>query len=306
MEKVEAARERNQGPAMWVAEDADSTLYLYGTLHLVPEGLDWQRDDLWEAFAASGTVFMEVEGGERAQLRADVLTRELGYQPAGERLSSDWDDYTTRALEIVAISGDISFAALDSFKPWLAAEIVTLAAAAKAGLSPDMSADAAIRSRARREGKFLQYFETLEDQLRLAADLPYAEQEADLQALLERYNAIGPELQAIADEWVAGDADALGRRLAESVVGESRDRLFTRRNAAWADRLDIWFEDSGTAMAAVGIGHLVGEDSLLTELESRGYSVSRYFAFQGEDQITPIDLKANIPALPTDMSERDR
>ena len=51
------ARDRNEGPAIWVAKDFDSTLYLFGTVHLLPDDLDWQREDMREAFSEAGTVF---------------------------------------------------------------------------------------------------------------------------------------------------------------------------------------------------------------------------------------------------------
>ena len=34
--QVELARERNDGPAIWVLKDSDTVLYLYGTVHLLP------------------------------------------------------------------------------------------------------------------------------------------------------------------------------------------------------------------------------------------------------------------------------
>ena len=63
--KIAAAHARNDGPAIWVVKDFDSTLYLYGTVHLLPEDLDWQRDDMREAFGESGTIFFEVDTGDQ-------------------------------------------------------------------------------------------------------------------------------------------------------------------------------------------------------------------------------------------------
>jgi len=45
-QKVAEARARNDGPALWVAKDYDSTVYLFGTVHLLPAGrfiLKWIR-----------------------------------------------------------------------------------------------------------------------------------------------------------------------------------------------------------------------------------------------------------------------
>ena len=45
-ERVDAARERNDGPAIWTVKDHDSTLYLFGTVHLLPPDITWLRDCL--------------------------------------------------------------------------------------------------------------------------------------------------------------------------------------------------------------------------------------------------------------------
>jgi len=291
IEKVEEARARNDGPAIWVAKDENSTLYLYGTVHLVPIGMDWQRDDLWEAFDRAGSVWFEVPNDNRARDIADQLTRSKGYQPPGQRLSRDWGQYETKLLEIASVSGDIPLPVLDTLRPWLAADLITIAAAQQAGLSADLSADEALRSRARRSSKYVRYLDRIQDQIALSADLPEDEQIENLLRTLERYNKIGPELNAIAEEWVTGDIPGLERRLAEAVTGENRERLFTARNKGWVESFETWMEGSGTGFAAVGVGHLVGEDSLISLLREAGFEVQRHYAFQGENVIRTIDLE---------------
>jgi uncharacterized protein YbaP (TraB family) len=291
IEKVEDARARNDGPAIWVARDDNSTLYLYGTVHLVPIDMDWQRDDLWEAFERAGSVWFEVPNDERSRKIADQLTRTKGYQSPGQRLSKDWDQFSVKTLEIASVSGDIPLPVLDTLRPWLAADLITLAAAQNAGLSADLSADEALRSRARRSSKYVRYLDRIQDQIALSADRPEAEQTENLLRLLERYNKIGPELNAIAQEWIEGDVQGLERRLAEAVTGENRERLFTARNGKWAEELTEWMEGSGTGFAAVGVGHLVGEKSLVEQLREKGLSVERYYAFQGQNVIRTIELE---------------
>ena len=67
---------------------------------------------------------------------------------------------------------DLTIAALDGMRPWLASEYLTFAAAQNAGLSADFSADEALKSRADRTGKNIIYLESLETQIRASADLP--------------------------------------------------------------------------------------------------------------------------------------
>jgi len=291
-EKVTDARARNDGPAIWVAKDYDSTVYLFGTVHLLPDDLSWLKDDVRDAFGKAGTVYFEVDTGRQGQIEASVLTQSLGMRSDGRRLSDNLDSYQLKLLDAAAHNGDIPLAALDSMKPWLASEFLTVAAAVNAGLSPELAADAALKSRAAREQKNVIYLETMEEQIRISADQPDFVQMKLLTDTLESFNALGADLKRIVSAWSVGQTDFLAREMVLKLKERSPDfykALLTDRNKKWAKVLTRYMEDSGTAFVAVGTSHLLGEDSVIALLREQGYEVSRYYAFQGENVINPIN-----------------
>jgi len=291
-DKVSAARERNDGPAIWVAKDYDSTVYLFGTVHLLPDELSWQKDDMRAAFAEAGTVFFEIDTGREAQIDALVLTTSLGMRQDGRRLSDGLDSYQLKLLEAAAHNGKLSLARLDGMKPWLASEFLTVEAAAQAGLSPELSADEALKSRAARSGKNIRYFETMEDQIKAVAEQPDFVQMTLLTETLEGFNTLGDDLQQITQAWAAGRTDFLTREVVMAMKTKSPElykSLMTERNVRWTRQITRFMEDSGTGFVAVGTGHLLGDDSLIEQLREQGYDVSRYYAFQGQDVINPIN-----------------
>ena len=297
-DKVAAARERNDGPAIWVAKDFDSTLYLFGTVHLLPDDLNWQKDDMRVAFKEAGTVFFEVDSGPDAQIQATVLATSLGMRKDGLRLSGSLDSYQLKLLDAAAHNGKLSLASLDSMKPWLASEFLTVAAANNAGLSPELSADEALKSRAKREQKNVIYLETVEDQIRVSADQPDFVQMALLTETLEGFNSLGDDLTSIVRAWAVGGTDYLTREMVMALKNKSPDfynALLVDRNRKWSKTLTRWMEDSGTGFVAVGASHLLGEDSLIEMLRDQGYQVSRYYAFQGENVINPINPTITRP-----------
>ncbi len=297
-DKVNAARERNDGPAIWVAKDFDSTLYLFGTVHLLPADLDWQKDDMRAAFKESGTIFFEVDSGTDAQVEATVLATSLGMRTDGLRLSGSLDSYQLKLLDAAAHNGELSLAALDGMKPWLASEFLTVAAASNAGLSSELSADEALKSRAKREQKNVIYLETIEDQIRVSADQPDFVQMTLLTETLEGFNSLGDELNSIVQSWAVGRTDFLTREMVLALKNKSPDfynALLVDRNRKWSTTLTRWMEDSGTGFVAVGASHLLGEDSLIEMLREQGYQVSRYYAFQGENVINPINPTITRP-----------
>ena len=293
-ERVDEARARNDGPAMWVATDFDSTVYLFGTVHLLPDDLVWQREDMRQAFAESGTIFFEVDTGPESQVEGTVLTTSLGLRSDGLRLSDRLDNYQLNLMEAAANNGDLTIAALDGMQPWLAAEYLTFAAAQNAGLSAALSADEALKSRAAREGKNVVYLESLETQIRASAELPEYIQIRILTETLERFNALGLDATNIAEQWAIGGTDYLTDQLIRPMKSRSPEvfnSLLRDRNRAWANKIARFMEDSGTGFVAVGTAHLLGEQSLLSELREQGYAVQRYYAFKGENLIETVDAK---------------
>ena len=297
-DRVKDARARNDGPAIWVAKDFDSTLYLFGTVHLLPDDLPWQREDMRQAFDEAGTIFFEVDTGPKGQVDATVLTTRLGLRNDGIRLSDRLDNYQLNLMEAAANNGDLTIAALDGMQPWLAAEYLIFAAAQNAGLSADVSADEALKSRAARDGKNVIYLESLETQIRASADLPEYIQIDILTETMEQFNTLGQEATEIAEQWSVGGTDYLTDNLIrpmKSRAPEVFNSLLRDRNRAWSTQLSRFMEDSGTGFVAVGTAHLLGEESLLSELREQGYVVQRYYAFKGDPVIDTVDAKIVRP-----------
>lgn len=292
-ERVQKARARNEGPAIWVAKDFDTTLYLFGTVHLLPEGLDWQREDMRQVFNEAGTVFFEVDTGAHGRIEAEVLTASLGLRRDDIRLSDLLDNYQLNLLEAAAHNGKLAVATLDTMQPWLAAEYLTFAATQNAGLSAEFSADVALRSRAKRAQKNIVYLESLETQIRASADLPEHIQLDILTETMEQFNTLGAEATQIADQWSVGGTDYLTNKLIRPMKARAPEvfnSLLRDRNLAWSQTLSRFIEeDSGTGVVVVGTAHLLGEDSLVHELREQGFEVKRYFAFKGENIIETID-----------------
>lgn len=290
--RVGEARARNDGPPIWVMRDADSTLYFYGTVHLLPTDLSWQREDMRNAFNEAGTVFFEVDTGPDGQIEATVLTTELGLRNDGRRLTHELDNYQRNLMEAAATNGNLTIASLDSMRPWLASEFLTFSAAQNSGLSAELSADEALKSRAQRLGKNVLYLETMKDQIAASADLPDFVQLNLLTETLESFNALGDDLNTVARQWSVGGTQYLTDELVTPMKARAPEvyhALLRDRNRKWAPQLTQFMEDSGTGFVAVGISHLLGEDSLLAELREQGYTIERYYAFKGENVIETVD-----------------
>lgn len=291
--KIADARARNDGPAIWVARDHDSTLYLFGTVHLLSTDIHWQKDELAKIFRESGTVFFEVDTGPQGQIDASVITQDLGFHKDGRRLSDKLDSYQLKLLEAAANNGNISLPVLDSMMPWLAAEFLTLAAAQNAGLSADISADEALKSRAATQGKNIIYLDTIQNQILRTAKQANFVQMLMLTDALEGFDGLGNDLTRIAKAWSVGRTDFLTREVVVAVKNRSPDiyqAIYDNVNRDWVKPLILFLEDNGTGFVAIGTGHLLGEDSIQNLLREQGYEVERFYAFKGDPVIAPSPI----------------
>jgi Uncharacterized protein conserved in bacteria len=260
-------------PALWVARDDDSTVYLFGTIHVLRPGLRWMSADLMRRLAEADTLYLEVD----LRNTAIGVVATLGTSPdlpLSKRLSEDDLAY----VKLGAQKAGVDFAVLDPLQPWLAA--VTLSAlAAKEGGYRQEGADLELMRKAIVAGKEVRGLETVRDQLEIFANAPEAEQIEMLVSTVDHLDGIDGNIEDLATAWIEGDEDRLMRLLLVSMAGVDtamRDRLLTDRNRAWADEIaDLMAEGAGTTFVAVGAAHLSGEGSVQQFLAERGITVER-------------------------------
>jgi len=277
-DKVAASHARYDGPAMWKITDHDSTLYLFGTVHLMQPDINWQRRDMQAAFDNVGTVFFETPDDEKSALQVSILQRQYGVYAEGERLSDHLDGINLNRLTAAAYNAEIPLARLESFKPWLAADILTVAGADIAGLRYANSADAQMRTKAEQANKSIRALDTVETYFEAVAKQPSWVQMQAFEGTIKNFNTLVNDTKTVNAAWLIGNTERLETELLIPAAASSPElyaALFTQRNKKWAKTLDEFMKGDTNAMVVVGIGHLLGEGGLPTRFEDLGYRTER-------------------------------
>lgn len=272
------ARDKAPEPALFVVRDADSTLYLYGAIHLRRADDAWGSPAVEAALAQSDEIWTEVEISPQADASAEQLARQLGLAPP-ERPLSSWLTEAERArLSATAQRLGIDARALEPMQPWLAALTLTVAPMLRAGYDPGAGVDRAIDAYGDSHNKRMRAFETAEQQLGFFANLPdEAQRQVLLEAIDEAEKGVA-ELDAMSAAWSHGDAEALERGLNQDMRNEYPEvyaAMIVERNDAWVATLLRELQGSGVDFVAVGAAHIVGEDGLVAQLRARGFNVER-------------------------------
>ena len=271
---VQAASVEGDGPALWVIREEDSTLYLFGSVHVLRPTTAWETARIKAAFDASSDIWMEISNPDD-QAAIVPLIQQHGLSPQTP-LSSLLTADEFADLDAAAQTMGATAAQLDPMRPWLAGLTLSVAPLTKAGYDPKSGVELILKSRAEAAGKPIHGFETIDEQVRILAGLPEAAQVDFLRTTLEDFDEAVTLLDGMVTAWSGGDVDELDRIIVEEMKVDAPavyDALLVRRNANWTAQIETLLKGSGTTFIVVGAGHLAGADSVQSMLQAKGVDV---------------------------------
>ena len=262
-------------PPMWIVSDADSEITLYPTIHILPDGMKWQSDELTRRLADAEEVWFEIMPGSETDPNLQATMMRLGMAP-GSSLSSQLTAAEVTALREAIAPLGMPFEAVDAMRPWLASTLVSVGALVQKGFNPDAGVEKQLQPLVK--DKKIRAFESAESQLKMLAAIPEAQQFQMLRDTLGEMDESIDMLNEMARDWSTGDVKDLEEELLSEMKSEMPivyAAVFTARNENWANQIEIEMKGAGTDFMAVGAGHLVGEDGVPAILKARGYKVER-------------------------------
>ncbi len=264
-------------PAMWVIRDADSTIYLIGTMHLLKHDAEWNADKVKKTVHESTELWLEIADIDNQATIAPLMAK-FGLDPE-HPLSTKLSDEQKKKFEKLTSTYGIPAATLEPMRPWLAGIILSAAPLLKAGYDPKSGVERVLTAQATAEGDKIRGFETAEEQFGIFASMSEEEQLAFLTDTMDELEKGIEELDKLAKAWIDGDTETIGRLIVEEIKQKAPsvyDKIVVRRNKAWAEKIEQILKGSGVQQIAVGAAHLAGPDSLQAQLAKRGIKVEKY------------------------------
>lgn len=274
---VLAAAVTKAEPAMWVIKDADSTIYLIGTMHLLKHDTEWNAEKVKKSVHESTELWLEIADFDNQAALAPLMMK-LGLDPE-HPLSTRLDAEQKKKLEKLAGTYGIPAATLEPLRPWLAAVVLGMGPILKAGYDPKAGVERVLAAQATAEGDKIRGLETAEEQFHFFADLTDEEQIAFLVSTLDDLEKGLDLFDRLAKAWINGDVDTIGQMSIDEMKTKAPtvyDKLLVRRNIAWTEKIEQILKGSGVQQIAVGAAHLAGPDSVQAQLAKRGIKVEKY------------------------------
>ncbi|MDR3506986.1 MAG: TraB/GumN family protein [Caulobacteraceae bacterium] len=262
-------------PPVWIVRDHGSTLVLFGSVHLLPRGLDWEPDRLKAAVAKADELWFEIPLDDASSLAATRAALAKGMQPKGSTLRGQLSPAERAKLEHVASLYGVSAEGLDQLKPWLAEVTLSLAAYRQAGAVQDAGVERALSALAPPSLPRLA-FETPEEQIGYLSGAPAKAQIASLVETLGELEEGRDSFARLVSAWMAGDTQAIQAEAVDPLRHDASEvyrLLVVDRNKRWVRTMLGRLKRPGVRVMVVGVGHLVGPDSVPAMLRARGLKV---------------------------------
>lgn len=261
-------------PALWRVSDSDTTIWLLGTIHVLPANVHWQTPAIRDAIDHADVLVMELPDDPAFTQRAFQANSDgRTLPPIADRIAPG----RRPALAAALAAGGLDAADVDSKKSWAAAFIIAGAPNAARGITRENGVEATLSAAFVARHRPSGGLETAIDQFGVFNDLSEAAQRVLLDRAIDSATGGSADYQATLAAWAAGDE----RRIAATIdpafraAPEIEAQVVKARNTNWAGKITARMAKPGRVLVAVGVGHLVGADSLPAMLRARGLKVER-------------------------------
>jgi uncharacterized protein len=261
-------------PALWVIKDHDTTIYLFGTVHILKPGLSWFDDGVKAAFDQSDELVLEMVEPPAAE--AQALFARYAIDRSGKPLSSKLPA-EDKAVFVKAMAGlGLPEAVFEPLDPWAVAVTLQVYGLQKTGYNANSGVEATLTAAAKATRKTISGVETMGSQLEIFDALPQDTQIRFLVESAKTIDQIGAGMDELVSTWSKPDPEALARMMNEGLSDPVLfSRLLTLRNAAWTRWIEQRLQKPGTVFMAVGAGHLAGSVSVQQMLTAYGIQSDR-------------------------------
>jgi uncharacterized protein len=264
-------------PALWEVSDHDTTIYLFGTIHLLPDNYQWRTPVIDKAIANSNTLFVETIVDPKNPQPLIMAMRTLGYGNGLPPLADRIDPAKRPLLEAAIAKSGIPRAFFDKMETWAAAFTLLGVQYKEIGLGGENGPEQALRDTFGSAGKPVGQLETNAQQLGFFDVLPESAQRALLEGAIEPTKTATVDFSDMLRGWAKGDVEAIAKTFNHDLAETPalRETLLDRRNANWSHWIEQRMAQPGVVFVAVGAGHLAGSESVQSRLERDGYRVRR-------------------------------
>ena len=267
-------------PLLWKVSDANNSLYLLGSFHML-KTTDYplaKSTDM--AFNDAEQLYFELSPEEMNNPALGQKMAQAAMRTDGKTLQQSLSAETWKKFEASAAKNNLPAANFQSFEPWFVALILSVTEMQKVGLNPALGLDKHFMDRAAKAGKPAKGLETGDTQIAIFDGMGVKQQEQFLQDALDESADMKKKIDELHSSWRNADDKALFNIMAKEMsqkYPELYQTINLDRNKVWLPKLEAMLKDNDKddVMVVVGSLHLIGDDGVIKMLKTKGYKVER-------------------------------
>ncbi len=264
--------------SVWKLDTDNGSFYLAGSCHVLRKS-DYPLPEEFEAaYDAADQVIFETDMEALMSQDIQLLLISKGMYTGGDTLEKKLSKKAYESLAKFCKDSSMSIALFQNFKPWMVAMTLLVLELGKSGITAEDGLDTYFSNKAKNDGKQTGGLEDVYKHAELLSSLGEEFDETIIESFIREVEKLQVIMEDLIKSWRAGDEAGIDEYLSDNMRKESPKlykKLITDRNRDWIPHLETLMDSGKRTLVIVGVGHLVGEDSVINLLKSRGYKVKK-------------------------------
>ena len=262
-------------PSLWHVKGSAGEAYIFGSVHVLPPGLEWQTQQIRRALGRSDIYVFEVPQDEKAVAELQGLIQEKGFLPPGQSLRGLLQPAARTDYDAAVAAAGLPPAAVDHDRPWLAGIQLMFGQMTRLHFDRDTGVESVLTDIATRQNKPMRYLETIPEQFKLLAPDDDTLELEEFESGLKDLSDLTAELDPMIRAWGRGDQASLDKLINGDLdqFPQARKELLDDRNARWVPKIEAMLKEKHVFFITVGAGHLTGPKGVPALLRQAGYKV---------------------------------
>jgi hypothetical protein len=258
---------------LWSVEHEDSTVYLFGSIHMAKEDLYPFHESVENAFNSSDYLAVEADVTDMSQMQAMALS--MMYQ--GEETIYDHLSQEGREkFELVSEDLGINPKLFEKIKIWATGSNLMSLQLMQGGYSADSGVDMYFINEAKKREIALIELEGAMFQLDMMNGFPVEAQEEMFLMDLGTTEETVESFEELYSHYMTRDLNDITEYLMENEISsypEIEDAMLLDRNIGMTEKIEGYLQTDDTYFVVVGLAHLLGDESVVKLLGDQGYLV---------------------------------
>ncbi len=270
-----SAAESGHPVTLWEVSGAKNSVYLLGSIHLLrpqdyplPTALD-------TAYSDAEVLIMEVDMDDLNPFATQAAFTTYGVLHDDKTLRDLMGSELYEQALIAADAINIPLDMLNKTEPWYAAMTIEIMMLDRIGFDPTLGIEMYMMSKAQVDGKRIDGFETVEEQIQFLDGMSMQAQRDMLMSTLTESAKLGEIMDELIDAWRHGDVAHLESGMLDDLAKheELNKALVTDRNKRWVERIEELLDDDDDYLIVVGALHLIGDQGVPNLLKKQGIGI---------------------------------